>query len=62
MSVVTLPPAVEPNPIRTLIAGLADLIQRVGPDSVYAHILANTQRELASLNRAAVPPRLTVAA
>ena len=54
MSVATLSmPTVETAPIRTAAAGLADLIQRVGPDTVAGLILTHAQRELASLGRMA---------
>ena len=65
----TLPmPAVESAPIRTAAAGLADLIHRVGPDTVAGLILTQAQRELSSLSRmdragtVSGPHRLKVAA
>lgn len=52
MSAATLPmPSVETTQIRTAAAGLADLIDRVGPDTVAGLILTHARRELASLAR-----------
>ena len=60
MSTATLPmPTVETAPVRAAAAGLADLIQRVGPDTVAGLILAQAQRELASLSRAGAAGTVT---
>ncbi len=54
MPTATLPmPSVESSQLRTAAAGLSDLIQRVGPDTVAGLILTQAQRELASINRSA---------
>lgn len=70
MSVATLPlPTVEAGPVRTAAAGLLDLIEKVGPDTVAGLILFQAHRELTSLGRTAAatgtvsgPHRLKVAA
>ena len=54
MSTATLPmPSVEAGPVRTAAAGLLDLIERVGPDTVAGLILFQAHRELTSLSRSA---------
>ncbi len=52
MSAATLSlPSTEAGPVRTAAAGLLDLIEKVGPDTVAGLILMHAQRELASLSR-----------